>query len=128
MMNRVELIGRLTRKAELKSTQNGRSYVNFTLAVPRDKDHSDFISCSRWNKTAELISGYTNKGSLVGVEGKIQTRSYDNTNGTKTYVTEVLCDSVTFCDSKAKEEKEDVQPIEVEEPNILALDSEELPF
>ena len=110
MINRVILVGRLTRDPELRSTQSGRSVVSFTLAVDRRKGReadpnmptADFISCVAWSQTAELLSQYTHKGSQIGVEGRIQTRNYEDPNvpGKRVYVTEVVCDSVTFLDSK----------------------------
>ena len=84
MINRIILVGRLTRDPELRSTQSGKSVVSFTLAVDRRKSRdadpnmptADFISCVAWNQTAELMSRYTHKGSQIGVEGRIQTRNY----------------------------------------------------
>ena len=123
-MNRVELIGRITKNPELQSTTSGKSVVSFTLAVQRDKDNADFINCTAWGKTAELISNYTGKGTLIGVEGRIQTSSYDNNNGGKTYVTRVNVENVTFCESKPREEKVETPQFEP----FLELNSEELPF
>ena len=110
MINRVILVGRLTRDPELRSTQSGRSVVSFTLAVDRRKSRdadpnlptADFISCVAWSQTAELLSQYTHKGSQIGVEGRIQTRNYEDPNvpGKRVYVTEVVCDSVTFLDTR----------------------------
>lgn len=124
MINRVTLIGRLTKKAELKSTPNGKSVCNFTLAVQRDKDNTDFIPCVMWGKTAEVLAQYTDKGSLVGVDGRLQVRSYDS-NGTTKYATEVICDGLTLCDSKPKEEGN--KPVEVVNP-FPSINEEELPF
>lgn len=124
MINRVTLIGRLTKKAELKSTPNGKSVCNFTLAVQRDKDNTDFINCTSWGKTAEVLAQYTDKGSLVGVDGRLQVRSYDS-NGTTKYATEVICEGLTLCDSKPKEEGN--RPVEVVKP-FPSITEEELPF
>lgn len=124
MINRVTLIGRLTKKAELKSTPNGKSVCNFTLAVQRDKDNTDFIYCTSWGKTAEVLAQYTDKGSLVGVDGRLQVRSYDS-NGTTKYATEVICEGLTLCDSKPKEEGN--KPVEVVNP-FPSITEEELPF
>lgn len=124
MINRVTLIGRLTKKAELKSTPNGKSVCNFTLAVQRDKDNTDFIPCVMWGKTAEVLAQYTDKGSLVGVDGRLQVRSYDS-NGTTKYATEVICEGLTLCDSKPKEEGN--KPVEVVNP-FPSINEEELPF
>ena len=124
MINKVILIGRLTKKPELKSTPNGKSVCNFTLAVQRGKDNTDFIPCVMWGKTAEVLAQYTDRGSLVGVEGRIQVRSYDS-NGEKKYATEVICDGLTLCDSKPKEEGN--KPVEVVNP-FPSITEEELPF
>ncbi len=110
MINRVVLTGRLTRNPELRRTQQGDAVTSFTLAVNRNftskdgQQQADFINCVVWRKPAENVERYCSKGSLVGVEGRIQTRSYDNTQGQKVYVVEVICDSVQFLETKSKEE------------------------
>lgn len=109
-MNKVLLIGRLTKDAELRYTPNGKAVASFTVAVQRNKEEADFINCVAWNKVAENLANYTSKGSLVGVEGSIQTRSYKNNEGKTVYVTEVWAQSVEFL-SKGKgsgEQKESV--------------------
>ena len=108
-MNKVILVGRITKDPELKSIQSGSSVVNFTIAVNRpvsqaqnqdqNANNADFINCVIWNKQAENLAKYVKQGSLIGVEGRIQTRSYDS-NGTTRYITEVLCDNVQFLDTK----------------------------
>ncbi|WP_286669385.1 single-stranded DNA-binding protein [Thomasclavelia cocleata] len=106
MINRVVLIGRLTRDPELRRTPQGDAVTSFTLAVNRNytsrdgQQQADFINCVVWRKPAENVERYCSKGSLVGVEGRIQTRSYDNAQGQKVYVVEVLCDSVQFLDTR----------------------------
>ena len=106
-MNKVILIGRLTKDPELKTTTSGIATTTFTLAVDRNfvnqqtgQREADFINCVVWRKQAENVSRYTTKGSQVAVEGRIQTRSYDAQDGTKRYVTEIVCDNVTFLGSK----------------------------
>lgn len=109
MINRVVLIGRLTRDPELRRTPQGDAVTSFTLAVNRnytDKDgqqQADFINCIVWRKLAENVERYCSKGSLVGVEGRIQTRSYENNQGQRIYVTEIVCDSVQFLETKKAE-------------------------
>lgn len=100
MINRVVLVGRLTKDIELKKTTNNISTCNFTLACNRrfqsnqpGAQNADFINCVAWRQSADFLANYASKGSVVGVEGRIQTRSYDGQNG-KVYVTEVVCDSV----------------------------------
>lgn len=106
MINNVVLVGRLTKDADLKFTGNGSAVASFTLAVNRsykkenEDQKADFINCVVWRKTAEVLANYTSKGSLIGVEGRIQTRSYDNTQGQRVYVTEVVAEEVTFLESK----------------------------
>ena len=106
MINRVVLVGRLTKDPVLRKTANGASVVSFTVACTRRfkqeaQPDADFINTVAWNKTADIVSQYTHKGSLVGVEGRIQTRSYDDQSGKRVYVTEVVADSVQFLESKS---------------------------
>ena len=106
MINRTILVGRLTKDPVLRKTANGSSVTSFTLAVNRKykqegQPDADFINTVAWNKTADIVVQYTHKGSLVGVEGRIQTRSYDDQSGKRVYVTEVVADSVQFLESKS---------------------------
>ena len=110
MINRVVLIGRMTRDPELRRTQNGSAVTGFTLAMNRPKrndeeQQADYISCVVWNKIAENVERYCSKGSLVGVEGRLRSRSYDNAQGQRVYVTEVVCDSVQFLETRAQRER-----------------------
>lgn len=105
MINRVVLVGRLTRDPELRKTQNGTSVCSFTMAVNRrmqtqGQPDADFINCVAWNKLADLMTQYLHKGSLIGLEGRIQTRSYDNQQGQRVYVTEVVADNIQFLEPK----------------------------
>ena len=108
MINRAVLIGRLTRDPELRRTPQGDAVTSFTLAVNRnytDKDgqqQADFINCVVWKKSAENVEKYCSKGSMVGVEGRLQSRTYDNAQGQKVFVTEVFCSSVQFIGSGQK--------------------------
>lgn len=109
MLNRVVMVGRLTRDPELRRTQNGKAVANFTLALNRsynsaDEQQADYIPCVVWNKTAEAVERYCSKGSLVGIDGKMQSRSYDNSQGQHVFVVEVRCDSVQFIDTRDKNE------------------------
>ena len=107
MINRVVLVGRLTKDPVLRKTANGASVVSFTVACTRRfqvrRDSRMLISSTRLPgiKSADIVSQYTHKGSLVGVEGRIQTRSYDDQSGKRVYVTEVVADSVQFLESKS---------------------------
>ena len=116
MINRVVLVGRMTRDPELRRTPQGDAVTSFTLAVNRNytsrdgQQQADFINCVVWRKPAENVERYCSKGSLVGVEGRIQTRSYDNSQGQKVYVVEVICDSVQFLVTRAARERAQSQP------------------
>lgn len=107
MINNVVLVGRLTKDADLRYTSNGTAVSSFTLAVNRQfttksgEREADFINCVAWRKTAETLANFTKKGSLVGVEGRIQTRSYDNQQGQKVYVTEVVVDQFSMLEPKS---------------------------
>lgn len=100
MLNRVALVGRLTRDPELRRTGSGKAVTSFNLAVERnfksDDQKADFINCVCWGKIAENTERYCSKGSMVSIDGRIQTRNYDNSQGQKVYVTEVIADSVQF--------------------------------
>lgn len=106
MINSVVLTGRLTRDIDLRYTPNGKATANFSLAVERNftnqqgQRDADFINCVVWGKPAETMANYTHKGSLVGVEGRIQTRNYENQQGQRVYVTEVIVSQFTFLESK----------------------------
>lgn len=107
-MNRVVLVGRITRDPELKTIPNG-SVVNFTIAVNRTfvskngEREADFINCVVFNRQAENLSKYIKKGGLLGIEGRIQTRSYQASDGTNRYITEVVCDGVNFLEPRGNQ-------------------------
>lgn len=109
MINRVVLTGHLTKDPELKTTQSGLSVVQFVIGVQRrfvredGGREADFISCVAWRKTAENIAKYFKKGQLIGVDGRIQTRSYDNRDGQRVYVTEVVIDNFSFLGGSDKD-------------------------
>ena len=111
MYNRVVLIGRMTAEPELKYTTQGTAVASFTLAANRkfNKEETDFINIVAWRQQAEFAANYGDKGRLVLVEGRLQTRTYENQEGKKVKVTEVVADEVRFLDSKKKdvEKKED---------------------
>lgn len=104
MVNRVVLVGRLTKDPELKKTQTGKSLVNFTVAVNRrygQQEQTDFINCVTWEKSAEYLSQYAKKGAMISVEGRISSRSYDDNSGKKVYVTEVISENLQILDSRS---------------------------
>lgn len=106
MLNSVSLTGRLTRDVDLRYTQSGTAVGSFTLAVDRKfkskngERETDFINCQIWRKSAENFANFTKKGSLVGVEGHIQTRTYDNAQEQKVFVTEVIVDNFALLESR----------------------------
>lgn len=108
-MNSWNGIGRLVRDVDLKYTGNGTAVGTFTLAVNRNfknangETEADFIQCVVWKKGAEILANYTRKGSQIGISGRIQTRNYDNQQGQKVYITEVVVDNFYFLEKKANE-------------------------
>ena len=142
MMNKTILIGRLTRDAELRYTSSNKAYASFSLAVQRDYKNtdgnydSDFINIAMWGQIAETVNKYTHKGDLIAVSGRLQTRTYENNEAKKVYVTEVIADKVTFLqqkkeDNKAsvQEEKQDNDPFEEMGKQVEAeIDDNDLPF
>ena len=105
-MNKCELIGRLTKDPELRLTSNQTAYCNFTIAVDRRfKDaqgnrQADFINCVAWKQTATFIQKYFHKGNRIGIVGSIQTRQYEDKDGAKHFVTEVIVDEAEFVESQ----------------------------
>ena len=108
MINRVVLTGRLTRDVDLRYTQGGAAVATFTLAVDRrftnksGEREADFISCVIWRKSAENFANFFHKGSLVGIEGRIQTRNYENQQGQRVYVTEVVVEDFSFLEPRSR--------------------------
>ena len=106
MLNRVILVGRTTRDVDFRRTSSGTPVETFTLALDNryvlkdGKPTTDFINCVAWNKTAETMDKYVKKGMLIAVEGRLQTRNYENKDGNKVYVTEVVCDNMRMLESK----------------------------
>src|SRR5690625_2898531 len=111
MLNRVVLVGRLTKDPELKYTASGVAVANFTIACNRPfknqqgEQEADFINCVAWRKPAENLANYMKKGGLIGVDGRIQTRSYDGQDGKRVYVTEVVAENIQFLESRNSSEK-----------------------
>ena len=105
-MNKAILIGRLTRDPELRTTPTGRNVCQFSIAVNRNftnangEREADFINCVVWDKQAENLAKYQHKGNQIAVEGRIQTRNYDDKDGKRVYVTEILATNISFLDAK----------------------------
>ncbi|SEP58904.1 single-strand binding protein [Virgibacillus subterraneus] len=106
MLNRVVLVGRLTKDPDLRYTPNGVAVANFTIAVNRPFSNqqgnrdADFINCVVWRRPAENLANYMKKGSMIGVDGRLQTRTFEGKDGKTVFVTEVVADSVQFLESK----------------------------
>lgn len=106
MINRVTLTGRLVREVEVRYTQSGKAVGSLTLAVNRpftnqnNEREADFPNCTIWGKSAENLANFTHKGSLIGVDGRIQTRNYENQQGQKVYVTEVIVENFSLLEPK----------------------------
>ncbi|HCT0587987.1 TPA: single-stranded DNA-binding protein [Staphylococcus pseudintermedius] len=111
MLNRVVLVGRLTKDPEYRTTPSGVSVATFTLAVNRTftnaqgEREADFINCVVFRKQAENVNNFLFKGSLAGVDGRLQSRSYENQEGRRVFVTEVVCDSVQFLEPKSQNQR-----------------------
>ena len=135
-MNKVELIGRLTKEPEIKLTANQTQFCNFTIAVDRRfKDangqrQADFINCVAWKQTAVFIQKYFHKGNRIGLVGSIQTRSFDDQNGQKRFVTEVIVDEAEFVESQQASNETAVTADEQSTNFVKATPDEmaELPF
>lgn len=125
-MNKVVLMGRITRDIELKSTPTGVSYTDFTLAVDRGykgsdgQRQTDFIRCVAWRSTAEFISKYFSKGRMIAVGGRVQCRDYTDNNGIKRYLTEIYVEDAYFTGEKSTSNAEDTF--------FEITDDENLPF
>ena len=115
MLNRIALVGRLTKDPELRRTGNGTAVTSFNLAVNRTfanqegERQADFIPCVVWKKGAENVAKYCAKGSLVGIDGRLQSRTYQDNNGNNRTVIEVICDSVQFLETKKEAQQQTQQ-------------------
>lgn len=134
MINHVVVVGRLTRKPELKFTTNGTKYTQFIVATQRNfknKDgeyEADFINCRLWRTAAKNFTKFTNKGSLVGIEGRIQTSSYDK-DGKTVYIQEVLAEGFSLLETKKTVESRNNQPVfNSNESEPIEFSEDDLPF
>lgn len=116
MLNRVVLVGRLTRDPDLRYTANGVAVANFTVACDRPftnqqgERETDFINCVTWRRQAENLANYMKKGSMIGVDGRVQTRRYENQEGRMVYVTEILAESIQFLESRSTSQSRQGEP------------------
>lgn len=137
MINRFIGVGRLTKDPEFRTMPNGVSVTTFTIAVNRTftnaqgEREADFINCVTFRKQADNVNKFLTKGSLAGVEGRIQTRSYENNEGRRIFVTEVVCDSVQFLDTKnnnGNNNRQQTEQTQQEKPFDNGNDFPDLPF
>ncbi|MBN6859293.1 single-stranded DNA-binding protein [Staphylococcus capitis] len=137
MINRFIGVGRLTKDPEFRTTPNGVSVTTFTIAVNRTftnaqgEREADFINCVTFRKQADNVNKFLTKGSLAGVEGRIQTRSYENNEGRRIFVTKVVCDSVQFLDTKnnnGNNNRQQTEQTQQEKPFDNGNDFPDLPF
>lgn len=135
MINNVCLVGRLTRPVDLRYTSKGTAFGSFSLAIDRNykkesgEKETDYINCVIWRKPAVNLSNFAKKGSLIGVEGRLQSRNYENKEGQKVYVTEVLVENFSLLESKAVTEGRQQAPIEnVEQVQFGEVNDDDLPF
>ena len=130
MINNVVLVGRMTRDAELRMTQSNTAVASFTLAVNRPfknqngEREADFINCVIWRQAAENLANWCKKGSLVGITGNIQTRNYENQQGQRVYVTEVLANNFQLLESRSQQQSSNNNLAN----NPMDISDEDLPF
>ena len=138
MLNNVSLVGRMTRDAELRYTASNQAVATFTLAVNRNfksqngEREADFINCVIWRQQAENLANWAKKGALVGITGRLQTRNYENQQGQRVYVTEVVADNFQLLESQ--KERGNNQPQANSQPDFgrqadpFVIDDDSLPF
>ncbi len=132
-MNRVILIGNLTKDPELSTTNSGINYCRFSLAVPKrfvsgGEREAEFINIVVWRTQADNCHKYLKKGSKAGIVGSLQTRSYDGQDGTKRYVTEVVADEVEFLSTKGSESSGSSTPASNGNSDLEPIEDDSLPF
>lgn len=133
MINTVALTGRLTYEPEIKTTSGGVSVIRFQIACDRNyqaqgkEREADFIDCIAWRKTAEFIHQYFHKGSMIGIEGNIQTTNYTDKDGKQRKSTEVVANNVSFCGAKENGSQSFTQPEEESDLDV-DVDEDDLPF
>ncbi|NMP59799.1 single-stranded DNA-binding protein [Enterococcus mundtii] len=139
MINNVTLVGRLTKDPDLRYTSSGKAVAGFTLAVNRrftnqaGQREADYIQCVIWGKSAETLANYAKKGTLIGIVGRLQSRSYENNEQQRVYVTEVVVETFQFLESKtANEQRQNNQQNDNSDPNFegaaIDISDDDLPF
>ncbi len=133
MMNKVFLVGRITKDPEIRYTQSNHEVVSFTLAVNRSyttssgEREADFINCVAWRNQAVNMHKFVKKGHLLGVDGRLQTRTYQTELGETRYITEVVCDFVTFLETRGSLQ-DDTSPEPYDEPIVEPASEDDVPF
>lgn len=135
-MNKIVLIGRITKDLDLRKTTNGTSVLKFTLAVNRrfnnDTQEADFISCIAWEKRAEVMYQYLKKGSRIGIVGRLQTGSYEGQDGRRVYTTDVVVDEIDFLEQKQQRDTESATHTPKQDnyysEEALYIENDDLPF
>ena len=143
MLNNISLVGRLTKDVELRYTPSNVAVATFTLAVNRTfknengEREADFINCAMWRQQAENLASWAKKGALIGITGRIQTRSYDNQQGQRVYITEVIAETFQLLESKGQGNNQGQQKQAQQQApdfsrnanaNPLDITEEDLPF
>ena len=133
MINKVILMGRLTKDPELRYTNNKTPVCSFTIAVNNgygENQRTDFVNCLAWNKTAEFVTKYFTKGKMIIVIGRITTRSWETQDGKRAYATEVVAKEVSFGETKSSQQTATQQPMQDDDDDFTPLDEEDddLPF
>ena len=133
MINKVILMGRLTRDPEMRHTNSGTPVTTFSIAIDNgygDNKRTDFVNCLAWNKTAEFVTKYFTKGKMIIVIGRITTRSWETQDGKRAYATEVVAQEVNFGESKSSQQTATQPPMQDDDDDFTPLDEEDddLPF
>ncbi len=133
MINKVILMGRLTRDPEMRHTNSGTPVTTFSIAIDNgygDNKRTDFVNCLAWNKTAEFVTKYFTKGKMIIVIGRITTRSWETQDGKRAYATEVVAKEVSFGETKSSQQTATQQPMQDDDDDFTPLDEEDddLPF
>ena len=133
MINKVILMGRLTRDPEMRHTNSGTPVTTFSIAINSgygENQRTDFVNCLAWNKTAEFVTKYFTKGKMIIVIGRITTRSWETQDGKRAYATEVVAKEVSFGETKSSQQTATQQPMQDDDDDFTPLDEEDddLPF
>lgn len=133
MINKVILMGRLTRDPEMRHTNSGTPVTTFSIAINNgygEKQRTDFVNCIAWNKTAEFVANYFTKGKMIVIaDGRISTRSWETQDGKRAYATEVTAQEVSFGETKSSQQTATQPPMQDDDDDFTPLDEDDdLPF